>query len=76
MVERLKSVRDRVELVRMRELCRRLQISEWSVRRWTRSPEVRFPHPVRMGSCVAWRWADVEQWLRDQEQQRRGGSTP
>jgi excisionase family DNA binding protein len=68
MAERLKSTHDQVVLIRMAEVCRRLKVSEWSIRRWIKSPDMRFPAPIRMGSLVGWRLADVERWVRDQEQ--------
>jgi excisionase family DNA binding protein len=49
------------ELLRSREVARRLDISVRTVWRWTARGEL--PAPIRMGRVTRWRRIDVEEYL-------------
>ena len=51
-------------VLRLPEVAEKLTISSVTVRRWVKSGT--FPKPIRLGkNTVAWRIADVENWLND-----------
>jgi predicted DNA-binding transcriptional regulator AlpA len=62
-----------LDLIRKRELARRLGVSPWTVDRWRRN-DPDFPQPLWVSACMpAWRIVEVEQWLTSRQ---RGGVAP
>ena len=55
-----------MQIVRSRELCRRLAVSRMTVWRWSQSGE--FPAPLRLGPrLIGWDYSDVENWIESRK---------
>lgn len=50
-------------LLDAKALAEKLSISKATV--WRMRDGGKLPQPVRLGSCVRWRFTDVERWLAD-----------
>jgi predicted DNA-binding transcriptional regulator AlpA len=58
---------DPLALIRARPLAKLLGVSRWTIWDWTKRGVL--PKPITFGNqYVAWRRADIEQWLRDREE--------
>ena len=55
-----------MQFIRRAELANKLSIHKATISRWVR--QEKFPPPVRLGeNIVAWREADVQEWLDERE---------
>lgn len=57
--------KDTLQLVRPAELARLLGVSRTSL--WSWRKRGKFPAPVRLGSCVAWKLEDVSRFLDERK---------
>lgn len=51
-----------MELLTAKDVSARLRISQRQV--WKLYSAARLPEPVRLGRCVRWRQADIDEWVR------------
>lgn len=57
-----------MELLRRKELARKLCVSVSMVDKWRADPKSGMPRPVMMGRIPGWDFEEVMNWLKDRRQ--------
>ena len=56
------------------QLRARYSVSEMTVHRWMRDPNIKFPKPMKVNSRNFWKLADIEHWERARTRKSRSAA--